>query len=80
MERLQDTNIISESASFDPTQGKPEDSVRLIKGEIDVLVLEPEYIPYVDTQHVAFTDALRLLAIWAVRAASQGLDNTESCQ
>ena len=80
MDRLQDTNVISESASFDPTQDKPEDSVRPLKGEIDVLILEPEYIPCVDTQYAVLTDALRLLAIWAVRAASQEQVATESCQ
>jgi hypothetical protein len=80
MDRLQDTNVASEFAPFDSTQARPEAPIRPTKGEIDVLVLEPEYVSYTDTKRVAFTDALRLLAIWAVRAASQELDATESCQ
>ena len=52
--------------------GWHETSVRRRPAEVPAPALEADYAPPTGSQGAAIADALRLLAMWAVRAARQG--------
>jgi hypothetical protein len=61
MDSLQEGNVAPESA--------PKAPGCRAKAEVGVIALEAEFVPHTEAQRAAFEDALRLLAVWAVRAA-----------
>ena len=66
MHKALDANVLQPTAPAAP------------KGVLDTLQLEVDRSPAPDEQRRAIQDALRLLAVWAIRAAKQAPSGADS--